>query len=48
MLGFGLVLNQLHPVRTDWLGYGAVAMAAVVIRIGLVQLQQRRREIQAG
>ncbi len=48
MLGFGLVLIQLHPVRTGWLGYGAVAVAAIVMLIGFLRFQQRRREIEAS
>ncbi|MCC3152100.1 DUF202 domain-containing protein [Hymenobacter sp. BT770] len=46
MLGFGLVLIQLHPVRSGLLGYGAVAAAIVVMLIGLLRFQQRRREIE--
>ena len=30
MLGFGLALFQLHPVRAEMLGYGAVGAAALV------------------
>ena len=30
MLGFGLALIQLHPVRAGMLGYGAVGAAALV------------------
>ncbi|MBF9221260.1 DUF202 domain-containing protein [Hymenobacter ruricola] len=45
MLGFGLVLIQLHPVRTGLLGYWAVAAAAVVMLIGFIRFRQRRREI---
>ena len=45
MVGFGLVLIQLHPVRTGWLGYGAVSAAAVIMLIGFLRFQQRRREI---
>ena len=30
MLGFGLALFQLHPVRAGMLGYGAVGAAALV------------------
>lgn len=48
MLGFGLVLIQLHPVRTGLLGYGAVTAAAVLISIGFVRFRQRRREIEAA
>jgi putative membrane protein len=47
MLGFGLVLIQLHPVRTGLLGYGAVTAAVVVMLIGFVRFRQRRREIEA-
>ncbi|WP_310391897.1 DUF202 domain-containing protein [Hymenobacter sp.] len=47
MLGFGLVLIQLHPVRTGALGYGAVLAAAVVMLTGFIRFRQRRREIEA-
>ena len=46
MLGFGLVLIQLHPVRAGLLGYGAVAAAAVLLLIGFVRFRQRRRDIE--
>lgn len=47
MLGFGLVLIQLHPVRTGLLGYGAVAAAALVMLTGWLRFHQRRNEIEA-
>ncbi len=46
MVGFGLVLIQLHPVRTGLLGYGAVTAACVVLLIGFVRFQQRKQEIE--
>ncbi|UOQ99043.1 DUF202 domain-containing protein [Hymenobacter sp. 5317J-9] len=48
MVGFGLVLIQLHPVRTGVLGYGAVMAAAVVMLVGYIRFRQRRREIAAA
>ena len=47
MLGFGLVLIQLHPVRTGLLGYGAVTAAALVMLVGFLRFRQRRREIES-
>ena len=47
MLGFGLVLLQLHPVRTGLLGYGAVTAAALVMLTGWLRFRQRKREIEA-
>lgn len=48
MLGFGLVLIQLHPVRTGLLGHGAVAAAALVLLTGWIRFHQRRKEIEAS
>ncbi|MCC2546471.1 DUF202 domain-containing protein [Hymenobacter sp. BT175] len=48
MLGFGLVLIQLHPVRTGLLGYGAVTAAALVMLTGWLRFHQRRKEIEAS
>ena len=47
MLGFGLVLLQLHPVRAGWLGYAALLAAAVVMLIGFFRFRQRRRDIES-
>ncbi len=47
MLGFGLVIIQLYPVRAGMLGYGAVAAAALVMLTGWLRFQQRRKEIEA-
>jgi putative membrane protein len=46
MVGFGLVLLQLHPTRAGWLGYAALLTAAVVMVVGFLRFQQRRREIE--
>ncbi|GAA3921164.1 DUF202 domain-containing protein [Hymenobacter algoricola] len=48
MLGFGLVLIQLHPVRTGLLGYGAVTAAVGMMLLGFVRFRQRKREIESG
>ena len=45
MLGFGLALFQLHPVRAEMLGYGAVGAAALVMLTGWLRFHQRRKEI---
>ncbi|GAB2846130.1 YidH family protein [Hymenobacter ruber] len=47
MVGFGLVLLQLHPVRAGWLGYAALLAAGVVMLIGFFRFRQRRREIES-
>ena len=47
MLGFGLVLLRLHPVRAGWLGYAALLGAGAVMLIGVVRFRQRRREIES-
>ncbi|MBT9395017.1 DUF202 domain-containing protein [Hymenobacter sp. NST-14] len=46
MLGFGLVLIQLHPVRAGSLGYWAVGAAALVLLIGWLRFRMRQREIE--
>ncbi|MET4107713.1 DUF202 domain-containing protein [Hymenobacter sp. UYP22] len=48
MLGFGLVLIQLHPVRAGLLGYGAVTAATLVMLIGWLRFRQRRKDILAA
>ena len=45
MLRFGLALFQLHPVRAEMLGYGAVGAAALVMLTGWLRFYQRRKEI---
>ena len=47
MVGFGLVLLQLHPVRAGWLGYAALLAAGIVMVVGFVRFRQRRREIES-
>ncbi len=46
LLGFGLVLIQLHPVRAGQLGYGAVGAAALMLLIGWLRFRQRQRQIE--
>lgn len=46
MLGFGLALIQLHPVRAGSLGYWAVGLAALLLVIGWVRFRMRQREIE--
>ncbi|MBF9239427.1 DUF202 domain-containing protein [Hymenobacter sp. BT683] len=46
MLGFGLVLIQLHPSRTGLLGYGAITAAALMIVTGWLRFRKRRKEIE--
>ena len=47
MVGFGLVLLQLHPVRAGGLGYAALMAAGVVMLVELFRFRQRRRETEA-
>ena len=47
MLGFGLAIIQLHPVRAGMLGYGAVAATALVMLTGWRRFHQRRKETEA-
>ncbi|WP_426491335.1 YidH family protein [Hymenobacter sp. 102] len=46
MLGFGLALIQLHPVRAGSLGYWAVGAAGVVLLTGWLRFRMRQREIE--
>ncbi|GAB2715868.1 hypothetical protein GCM10011495_35890 [Hymenobacter frigidus] len=46
MLGLGLALIQLYPVRAGMLGYGAVGAAALVMLTGWLRFHQRRKEIE--
>jgi putative membrane protein len=48
MVGFGLVLLQLHPVRAGWLGYAALLAAVLMLLVGFFRFRQRRREIDAS
>jgi hypothetical protein len=46
MLGLGLALIQLYPVRAGMLGYGAVGAVALVMLTGWLCFHQRRKEIE--
>lgn len=45
MLGFGLALIQLHPVRAGALGYWAVGAAVLVLLVGWWRFRLRARQI---
>ena len=47
LVGFGLALLQLHPERGGRLGYTALAVAAVVLGVGLLRFRAHRRELRA-
>lgn len=47
MLGFGLALIQLHPVRAGALGYWAVGAAVLVLLAGWWRFRLRARQIEA-
>ena len=47
LVGFGLALLQLHPERGGRLGYTALAVAAVVLVIGLLRFRTHRRQLAA-
>ena len=46
LLGFGLVLIQLHPVRAGQLGFWAVGAAGLMMLVGWLRFRQRRRQIE--
>ncbi|RZK30522.1 MAG: DUF202 domain-containing protein, partial [Hymenobacter sp.] len=48
LVGFGLALLQLHPERGGRLGYTALAVAAVVMAIGLLRFRTHRRQLAAS
>ena len=46
LIGFGLALLQLHPLRGAGLGYGALAVAGIMLLVGWLRFRMRRREIE--
>lgn len=47
LVGFGLALLQFHPERGGRLGYTALAIAVVVLAIGLSRFRAHRRKLAA-
>lgn len=47
LVGFGLALLQFHPERGGRLGYTALAVAVVVLGIGLLRFRTHRRRLAA-
>jgi len=47
LVGFGLALLQLHPERGGRLGYTALAVAVVVLTVGLWRFRVHRRQLTA-
>jgi len=47
LVGFGLALIQFHPERGGRLGYTALAVAAVVLAVGLWRFRTHRRQLAA-
>ena len=47
LVGFGLALLQFHPERGGRLGYTALAVATVVLVVGLLRFRAHRRELAA-
>lgn len=46
LVGFGLALIQLHPLRASGLGYGALAVAGLLLLVGWLRFRMRQREIE--
>ncbi|WP_245855413.1 hypothetical protein [Hymenobacter mucosus] len=46
-MGFGLALLQFHPERGGRLGYSALAVAGLVLTVGLLRFRAHRRELAA-
>jgi putative membrane protein len=46
LLGFGLALLQLHPVRARALGFGAIGAAVVTIVVGWWRFRYHDRQIE--
>ncbi|SNS04875.1 protein of unknown function [Hymenobacter mucosus] len=47
LVGFGLALLQFHPERGGRLGYSALAVAGLVLTVGLLRFRAHRRELAA-
>jgi putative membrane protein len=47
LVGFGLALLQFHPERGGRLGYTALAVAGVVLAVGLLRFRVHRRQLAA-
>jgi putative membrane protein len=47
LVGFGLALLQFHPERGGRLGYTALAVAVVVLSVGLLRFRVHRRQLAA-
>jgi len=47
LVGFGLALLQFHPERGGRLGYSALAVAGLVLAVGLLRFRAHRRELAA-
>lgn len=45
LVGFGLALLQFHPERGGRLGYSALAVAGVVLAVGLGRFRAHRRQL---
>ncbi len=45
LVGFGLALLQFHPGRGGRLGYSALAVAGLVLLVGLVRFRAHRRQL---
>lgn len=46
LVGFGLALIQLHPTRGGGIGYGALAVAGIMLLVGWLRFRMRQREIE--
>lgn len=47
LVGFGLALLQFHPERGGRLGFTALAVAAVVLLVGVLRFRVHRRRLAA-
>ena len=47
LVGFGLALLQFHPERGGRLGYTALAVAGIVLAVGLWRFRTHRRQLVA-
>ncbi len=45
LVGFGLTLLQFHPERGGRLGYTALAVAGLVLTVGLLRFRAHRRQL---